>query len=139
MLLAAGFSLGVVEYEPLSAGNNGLMFYNIPVDVIIGTSMLFGPIVASTFSGFSPFWFTFIDYSWSLLWLPLIWTSGSVGYLALCTILAVVPSLYLAQWTISDTHIYFQATVQPVIWAMTLFWLIPSMLFNSVGADWSVL
>ncbi len=138
-LLAAGFTLGMIEYKPVSPGSNALLFYNVPVDVVIGTSLLFGPVVAAKFGRFSPFWFAALDFGWSLLWLPLIWTAGSVGYIALCTIVAVVPSLYLARWTVADTHIYLRATLQPVIWAMTLFWLIPSMLFTSVGADWSVL
>ena len=138
VFLAAGFTLGVIEYQLSGAGGNVLLFYNVPVDVVIGTSMLFGPVVASRLNRLSPVWIAVIDFIWSLLWLPLLWTPNSVSYLGLCSIIVIVPSLYLARWTVSDTNIYLRATLQPLIWSVTLFWLIPSMLFNSVGSDWSV-
>jgi len=139
LLLAAGFALGLLELHPAGHVIRPPLFYQVPVDIVIGTSLLFGAVFGLRFGRIAPFWFALADAGLNGLCLPLSWSPGVVCYYGLVSAVCVIPSLYLARWTAQDTHLYLRALLQPTIWIVVLLWLIPSMLFSSTGTDWTIL
>jgi protein-S-isoprenylcysteine O-methyltransferase Ste14 len=45
--------------------------------------------------------------------------------------------MYLSDWTATDTHIGKRAILQSLAWAVLLFWLFPSLIFNLTADNWS--
>ncbi len=132
MLFAAAVELGWLQFNI-----SGLTLYSVPIDIMLGSSLLFGTIAAMHLSRISPLFIAIIDLLWALSWLPIEPSTLSMSILAIISLVVVVPALYLARWTALDKHIYARASLQPIMWAITLAWILPSMILTNIGQDWS--
>lgn len=139
ILLAVVMHAGFIDWGYAGSGLAGIRLYEVPIDVLIGTSLLFGPLVAIHFGKINPFLIIVIDWIWNMFWLPVELTMSVVIGFALISLIAVMPSLYLARWTAQDVCLYKRAVLQTLPWAVLLLWLLPSMIFTNIGHDWSVL
>ncbi len=126
-----------IELGWLQLNINGLTLYSVPIDIMLGSSILFGSIVAMHLSRIAPILIALVDLAWVLFWMPVEMTLLSIFIVSLASFFVVVPSLYLAQWTALDRRIYLRASLQPIMWAITLAWLLPSMILINLAQDWS--
>lgn len=125
-------------------GWDALMLEGIPMDLLIGGSMLFGPVLHLAFPKVPP----------PLIVLPIVlalhgtifkslrplveagpgWFFGVVFVFSLVHI----PSMYLARWTQADVRLPLRAGLLAVMFAALAFGVLPSLIMQAMGGDWAL-
>jgi protein-S-isoprenylcysteine O-methyltransferase Ste14 len=135
LLFALGVQLGIWQFSVAAS-----TLYGVPVDMLIGTSLLFGPLMAMLRPKLPVILLVFADFFVMLIFLPMhLLGPLAAGWLFALSHLAVVPGILLARWTAEDSHLYARAVLQPVSWIILLLWLFPSIVFESSGGSWAQL
>lgn len=119
------------------------LLYGVPVDVMMGQAVLLGAvnflILRNSFLGFKavaslPILCFIYAYSAIATPQPLWW----LGIVAL-TVISIIPSLLIAEWTADDRHVYMRSSLQTLSWVCLLLWLFPSSLFEHTNHSWEPL
>ncbi len=125
-------------------GWDALMLRGMPVDILLGGAVLFGPGLAFAFPNTRPL----------LICLPIViglhgtifssleplvfagpgWFLGVVFVFAL----AHIPAIYLAKWTEADTHLGARCALLAVMTGTMMFALLPSLIMTAMGGDWAL-
>ena len=114
--------------------------YGVPVDMLIGTSLLFGPLVTVYRPQLPVLLLVLADFLFILTVLPIhLIEPLATAWLFALSLLAVIPGISLARWTANDSHLYARAVLQPISWTILLLWLFPSIVFESSDESWSLL
>lgn len=131
-----------VDNDWVSFSLSDTLFYGVPLDWIIAQSVAIGALAPTVRSpkgqsalrlllqaGLLALFYMFygISYADASPWWPVL----------LVFVLAAVPAMLLAHWTATDTHTGKRCLLQSVIWAVSLFWLLPALIFFLTGKDWS--
>lgn len=120
----------------------GSLIYGVPVDIIIGQSLLFGPIVVLWGMSRHPVFMTMLAVTLDVFIItnvPALYSAGHDWILAVLVInlLAVIPSLLLGESTASNTKLRLRALMQAIGWICLLAWLFPSLVFENGFGSWS--
>jgi protein-S-isoprenylcysteine O-methyltransferase Ste14 len=133
LLYATGVSLGVWQF-----GYDDFAVYGVPMDLVFGMSALTGPVVILLLPRVPVFWIALLDILMVNTLLPIATPSLYAALLlSLVSLFTVVPGVLLGRWTLTDTHLYKRAGLQPVSWVLLLFWLFPSLFFQITGDSWA--
>lgn len=126
-------NLGLITFSPTSSP----LFYGVPIDFLIGQSML-TPVIFLLLSKW-PIRFSLLV---TLMLNGCLYAFSSLvvlhSYLGLLSLISTVPSLVLADCTAKDSNIYLRSILQGLSWACLLIWLFPSLIFQNTDHSWSV-
>lgn len=118
---------------------DGMSLYGVPIDIVLGHSLLFGPLAVLCTARINPFLIAAADLAVTLLVLPIAFADPVCALaLAPISLISVVPSLYLARWTQHDRRIYLRTGLQSLSWMLLLLWLFPSLLFQVTADNWQI-
>ena len=137
ILNVVALELGVWHF-----GTTGVALYAVPVDIIIGQSLLWGPVVVLFGVSRHPWLVAMLAIGFDMLLMtnaPSVFVTGShwvIGVMVI-NLLAVAPSLLLGESTASDTRLKLRASMQALGWLCLLGWLLPSVIFESGFGSWA--
>jgi len=125
-------------------GWDALMVNALPVDIILGGALLFGPGLYFAFPNTRPL----------MLCLPIILGlhgtifssleplvfAGPYWFLGVVFVFATahLPAIYLAKWTESDTHLGFRCAVLALMTGGMIFAVLPSLIMQAMGGTWGI-
>ncbi len=121
-------------------GARGGLLLGIPVDLVIGWSVLWGPAVALAFPGlplaFVAGGMTAIDLLLMPFFYPVVslgpgWLAGEALALAVC----FVPSQLLGRWTTRDIHLRGRAVLQFIAFSSLMLAVLPAAILQLTGEN----
>lgn len=125
-------------------GWDALMLNGLPVDIIIGGAVLFGPGLYFSFPNTRPLMMclpVIIGLHGTLFSSlePLVF-GGSHWFIGVLFVFAIahLPSLYLAKWTEDDTHLPYRCALLAVMTGGLLFVFLPSLIMQAMGGSWDL-
>jgi hypothetical protein len=129
--------LGFWKFAPTDA-----LLLGVPVDVMLGQTILLGPVIFLILRKISIYWK--IIFSCLLLYglfntsIVMLQSYAWCGVISIM-LMSIVPSLLIAEWTTTETHLYLRTILQSLSWASVLLWLFPSMIFQATDSSWAAL
>lgn len=127
-----------------SYGWNALMLNGLPVDIIIGGAILFGPVFYFAFPRTSPVLIcaTIMIGMHGVLFtslVPLV-SAGPNWILGVAFVFATahVPALYLARWTEQNIHLPRRVALLALMYAGLTFGILPSLIMAAMGGEWAL-
>lgn len=123
---------------------NGGMLYGIPVDLLIGWSLLWGaiPILISTYLRL-PVWLL-IMFVFDLFFMPACapvlklnqhWVLGEIVLLLVC----LLPSQFLGRWTVEGRQLFARTFLQVICFSVLFLFILPLIIFSQLGGSWETL
>ena len=127
-----------------SYGWDALMLDGLPVDILIGGAVLFGPGLYLLFPNTRPL----------MICLPIViglhgtifssleplviagpnWFIGVVFVF----LTAHIPAIYLAKWTDDDTHLPLRCALLAIMTGAMILAVLPSLILHAMGGDWAL-
>jgi protein-S-isoprenylcysteine O-methyltransferase Ste14 len=122
----------------------GGVFFGIPVDLLVGWSLLWGaiPLFISIYLRL-PVWLV-IMLVFDLFFMPLCapvlqlnknWVIGELVFLIVC----FVPAQLLGRWTIEGRKLFVRAFLQLICFSILFLFILPLIIFGQVGGDWKIM
>ena len=123
--------------------STGGALYGVPVDIIIGQTLLFGSTLVLWHISRHPWLIALPALGFDVLLMAnasslFVAHSHWVAAIVVINLLAVVPSLVLGEATATDTRLKLRASMQAVCWLSLLGWLFPSIIFASGFGSWDL-
>jgi protein-S-isoprenylcysteine O-methyltransferase Ste14 len=126
-------------------GGETLMLLGVPIDIMFGGALLWGPVVFLAAPPMRPWLAPALFVAINGLLLPCLTpfvTPGRCWFVFVLAIFAVchLPALYLAQWTWLDIHLPRRCFLLAAAFAPLAFFLIPTLIVRVVGGPgWETL
>lgn len=127
-----------------SYGWDALMLNALPVDIIIGGAVLFGPGLYFSFPNTRPLMIclpiiiglhgTIFSSLEPLVFAGPNWFIGVLFVFGT----AHLPAIYLAKWTEADTHLSYRCAVLAIMTGGMLFAVLPSLIMQAMGGSWNL-
>jgi protein-S-isoprenylcysteine O-methyltransferase Ste14 len=138
ILFAAGVQWQLWEFAP-----SDIQLFGVPTFIMFGASLLLGMLPRIFFTKLPPLVLTaallVFDLVLILVVFPLSFPAISLLWLGLTSLLVIVPSTLLAEWTVKSKHVYLRSFLQNISWGILLLWLFPSLIFNNTNDGWQSL
>lgn len=116
-------------------------FRGVPVDLWLGWALLWGPVPVAL-RRHVPLPAVVVGAAWiDVLAMPHLWPVVNLGdrWLvgeAVGIVVALVPAVLLGRWTADRTHLGARTTLQLVVFAGVVGWLLPSAVFAAGDGGW---
>ncbi|SDO88029.1 Protein-S-isoprenylcysteine O-methyltransferase Ste14 [Lutimaribacter pacificus] len=126
-------------------GWDALMLNGIPVDILIGGAILFGPGLFFAFPKVGPLMIclpiivglhaTLFSSLKPLVHAGPFWFGGVV----LVFVTAHIPAIYLAKWTAEDRRLPMRCALLALMTGGMIFVVLPSLIMQAMGGEWELL
>lgn len=127
-----------------SYGWDALMLAGLPVDIVIGGAILFGPALFLLLPRMGPIWLCLpivLGLHGSLFnsLQPLV-TAGPDWFAGVVFVFATahIPAIYLAHWTAEDTHLPRRVALLAIMFGANAFVVLPSLIMTAMGGVWAL-
>lgn len=135
---ALAIDLGMWQY-----GGDTLMLLGMPADLWFAGSLLFGPAIFFAFPHLNPFVFTVgfvVVQAFVFKSLDPFLIAGDHWFLGVSLIFLIVhiPALYLARWTVFDTHLIERACLLAFSYGFLAFFVLPTLIMQAMGGQWDL-
>lgn len=127
-----------------SYGWDALMVNALPVDIILGGAVLFGPGLYFSFPNTRPLMIclpiiiglhgTIFSSLEPLVFAGPYWFFGVLFVFAT----AHLPAIYLAKWTEADTHLPYRCALLAIMTGGMIFAVLPSLIMQAMGGEWDI-
>lgn len=125
-------------------GWDALMVNDLPVDIILGGALLFGPGLYFSFPKTRPLMIclpiilglhgTIFSSLEPLVFAGPYWFFGVLFVFAT----AHLPAIYLAKWTEADTHLALRCALLAIMTGGMIFAVLPSLIMQAMGGTWDI-
>ncbi|MDD9724557.1 methyltransferase [Roseovarius sp. SK2] len=125
-------------------GWDALMLDGLPVDIIIGGAILFGPGLYFTFPKVGPLMIclpiviglhaTIFSSLKPLVYAGPFWFAGVV----LVFLTAHVPAIYLAKWTAEDRRLPMRCALLAIMTGGMILTVLPALIMQAMGGEWAL-
>ncbi len=125
-------------------GGDTLMLNGMPVDILCGGAILFGPVLYLLFPKTSPVVvvlpIVFALHGTLFKSLEPMVVAGNGWWPGICLVFIVahVPALYLARWTEHDRQLALRAALLAAAFGVLAFYVLPSLILIAMGGNWAV-
>lgn len=126
-------------------GWDALMVNGLPVDVLLGGAILFGPGLYFAFPRVGPLMIclpivlglhaTVFSSLEPLVYAGPYWFGGVIFVF----ITAHIPAIYLAKWTAEDRHLPTRCALLAIMTGGMIFTVLPSLIMHAMGGEWALL
>lgn len=126
-------------------GWDALMLQGLPVDIIIGGAILFGPGLYFCFPKVGPLMIclpiviglhaTLFRALEPLVFAGRFWFAGVVFVF----VTAHTPAIYLAKWTAEDRHLALRCALLAIMTGGMILAVLPALIMQAMGGDWALL
>ena len=126
-------------------GWDALMVDGLPVDIILGGAILFGPGLYFTFPKLGPLMIclpiilglhaTVFSSLEPLVYAGPFWFGGVLFVF----ITAHIPAIYLAKWTAEDRRLPMRCALLAIMTGGMILAVLPSLIMHAMGGDWALL
>ena len=126
-------------------GWDALMLDGLPVDIILGGAILFGPGLYFTFPRVGPLMICFpivlgLHATVFSSLEPLVYAGPFwFGGVLLVFITAHIPAIYLAKWTAEDRCLPMRCALLAIMTGGMILAVLPSLIMHAMGGDWALL
>jgi protein-S-isoprenylcysteine O-methyltransferase Ste14 len=127
-----------------SYGGDALMLQGMPVDILFGGAILFGPVLFYLFPTIGPLWVVLpivIGLHGTIFssLKPLVY-AGESWFLGVVLVFATahVPAIYLARWTTQDTKLPYRVALLAFGYGFLAFAFLPSIIMHAMGGSWAI-
>jgi protein-S-isoprenylcysteine O-methyltransferase Ste14 len=123
----------------------GILFCGMPLELYAGWIMLWGVLPQLALPRLALGWCVAVMVAVDLVTMPMCRAAVSLGPLwlvgeAMAVVFILIPSLYIARWTLEDSHLRMRAVMQVIIAGMLFLVLVPEMVFAlRPGRGWEPL
>lgn len=121
-----------------------LMLDGLPVDIIIGGAILFGPGLYFTFPKVGPLMIclpiiiglhaTVFSSLEPLVYAGPFWFAGVVFVF----VTAHIPAIYLANWTAEDRHLPLRCALLAIMTGGMILAVLPALIMQAMGGEWAL-
>lgn len=125
-------------------GWDALMLNGLPVDILIGGAVLFGPGLYFAFPNTRPLMIclpiviglhgTVFSSLEPLVYAGSYWFFGVIFVF----VTAHIPAIYLAKWTEADTHLPLRCAMLAMMTGTMIFAILPSLIMHAMGGGWAL-
>lgn len=134
-----------VHFGSWRYGWDALMLDGLPVDIIIGGAILFGPGLYFTFPKVGPLMIclpivmglhaTIFSSLEPLVYAGPFWFAGVVFVF----VTAHIPAIYLAKWTAEDRHLPLRCALLAIMTGGMILAVLPALIMQAMGGEWALL
>jgi len=129
------YKIGIVDFV-----NYETEFYGVPLDLILGQSILLGPVSFMFFHRRGVVLQVILASAFMAALYNiegLVQISRYLTYqICIVIVASIIPSFLLAKWTLNQKHLYLRSFLQAICWAILLMWLFPSYIFYNSHFGW---